>query len=115
MNDLATYDAATTPTVSFERDLEHPIDAVWRAISDFEEMAHWFPCLVSGEMRVRGPLTFDFVTRDGAGWTVCLERLARQLAAGGGVAPGSARTDEWQVYYEEYERRGFPADARIPE
>jgi uncharacterized protein YndB with AHSA1/START domain len=57
----------------------------------------------------------DAAARDAAGWTVCLNRLGEQLGGGDATAPGSEPTDEWSGYFEEYERRGFPTGAPIPE
>jgi uncharacterized protein YndB with AHSA1/START domain len=31
------------PAVRFERRLAHPIDTVWRAVTEPAELAHWFP------------------------------------------------------------------------
>jgi uncharacterized protein YndB with AHSA1/START domain len=31
------------PAVQFERRLSHPIEAVWRAVTEPDELAHWFP------------------------------------------------------------------------
>ena len=31
------------PAVQFERRLSHPIEAVWRAVTEPAELAHWFP------------------------------------------------------------------------
>lgn len=43
------------PAVRFERRLRHPIEAVWRAITDPSELAHWFPHPISIEaLRVGG-------------------------------------------------------------
>jgi uncharacterized protein YndB with AHSA1/START domain len=48
------------PTVRFERRLAHPVDAVWRAVTEPTELAHWFPARVSVEHRVGGPIAFVF-------------------------------------------------------
>jgi uncharacterized protein YndB with AHSA1/START domain len=48
------------PALRFERRLAHPIDAVWRAITDPEELWHWFPGGVELELRVGGAMTFTF-------------------------------------------------------
>jgi uncharacterized protein YndB with AHSA1/START domain len=48
------------PTLEFERPLSHPIEAVWRAITEPEELAHWFPSAVELELRPGGPMTFQF-------------------------------------------------------
>jgi uncharacterized protein YndB with AHSA1/START domain len=45
----------------FERRFAHPVEKVWRAISDPAELAHWFPCRVElDELRVGAPLRFVF-------------------------------------------------------
>src|SRR3954452_13671234 len=45
----------------FERRLPHPIEKVWRAVSEPAELAHWFPCSVEvGELRVGAPVHFVF-------------------------------------------------------
>jgi uncharacterized protein YndB with AHSA1/START domain len=41
---LATLGASTRPAVRFERDLPDPPDAVWRALTDPQELKSWFPC-----------------------------------------------------------------------
>jgi uncharacterized protein YndB with AHSA1/START domain len=53
----ATYDDRT---LRFERRLRHPPETVWRAISDPDELAHWFPSQVRGEIRAGGELSFHF-------------------------------------------------------
>ena len=35
------------PTLRFERALAHPIERVWRAVSDPTELEHWFPAVVA--------------------------------------------------------------------
>ena len=57
--------------------------------------------------------TADKAARDGAGWHVCLDRLAAVLD-GGGEEVFRGVTEGWRRHYEEYERRGFPASAEIP-
>ncbi len=48
------------PTLTFERRLSHPVDRVWRAITDPGELEHWFPSVVQAELRVGGAMTFTF-------------------------------------------------------
>jgi uncharacterized protein YndB with AHSA1/START domain len=55
---------AGRPAVRFVRRLDHPVDAVWRAVSDPEELEHWFPSTVEGELAPGGRLRFTH--RDGA-------------------------------------------------
>jgi uncharacterized protein YndB with AHSA1/START domain len=49
------------PTLRFERRIAHPVDAVWRAITDPEELEHWFPSRVEVDLRVGGGMTFTFL------------------------------------------------------
>ena len=44
----------------FERQLAHPVDKVWRAITDPAEMKHWFPSGVAGDFKPGGKLKFSF-------------------------------------------------------
>ena len=47
----------------FERRLAHPVEAVWRAVTDPAELEHWFPTTVEGDVRPGGRLRFEH--RDG--------------------------------------------------
>ena len=54
----ATYSEGA---LRFERRLAHPIEKVWRAVSEPSELAHWFPCSVEAdELRVGAALRFVF-------------------------------------------------------
>ena len=46
--------------LTFERRLAHPVERVWRAVTEPGELAHWFPSAVSGDMTPGGTLTFEF-------------------------------------------------------
>ena len=48
------------PTLRFERRIGHPIDAVWRAITEPEGLEHWFPSRVEVDLRKGGSMTFTF-------------------------------------------------------
>jgi uncharacterized protein YndB with AHSA1/START domain len=50
--------------LTFERRLAHPVERVWRAVTDPAELGHWFPSGVSGDMTPGGRLTFDFPDGD---------------------------------------------------
>ncbi len=52
------------PALRFERRIAHPATAVWQAITEPRELAHWFPTTVAGEMRGGGHLTFTFEEHD---------------------------------------------------
>jgi uncharacterized protein YndB with AHSA1/START domain len=161
------------PTLHFERRIEHPVEAVWRAVTEPDELVHWFPCEVEVELRLGGKMTFTFpegtlpdgastmlgsvteldpprrfsfmwgddhlhfalepadggaactlrltveldsrdkAARDGAGWHQCLDGLETWLAGAGSTRPYEA--EAWRGYYAEYERRGFPTGASLPE
>jgi uncharacterized protein YndB with AHSA1/START domain len=45
-------------TLTFTRHLAHPPDKVWRAISEPEHLAVWFPERIEGERRAGAPLRF---------------------------------------------------------
>jgi len=47
-------------TLRFERQLEHDIDRVWRAVTDPDELVQWFPSAVIYEPRPGAPMHFDF-------------------------------------------------------
>jgi uncharacterized protein YndB with AHSA1/START domain len=55
----------------------------------------------------------DKAARDGAGWEACLDALG--LVAGGQRPPRPLPSDTWRAYYAEYQQRGFPAGAAVPE
>ncbi len=44
----------------FTRLLRHPQEKVWRAITEAEQLAHWFPTTIEGERRAGAPLRFSF-------------------------------------------------------
>ncbi len=49
------------PALRFERRLPHPVDVVWRAITEPGELAHWFPSRVEvDELRSGAEMTFRF-------------------------------------------------------
>jgi uncharacterized protein YndB with AHSA1/START domain len=55
----------------------------------------------------------DKAARDGAGWEACLDALA--VVAGGEHPQRPLSEDSWRAYYEEYQQRGFPAGAGLPD
>jgi len=48
------------PTVTFERDLPHPVATVWRALTEPEHLAQWFPTTIDGERRAGAHVDFRF-------------------------------------------------------
>ncbi|WP_409332080.1 SRPBCC family protein [Trujillonella humicola] len=58
--DLGTYvEHDGRPAVRFVRTYPHPVERVWRAVSDPAELAHWFPSTVTIEPREGGRITFS--------------------------------------------------------
>jgi uncharacterized protein YndB with AHSA1/START domain len=53
---LVTVDG--TPTLRFERHYRHPIERVWRAVTDPAEVGRWFPSEVVGDRQVGAELVF---------------------------------------------------------
>jgi uncharacterized protein YndB with AHSA1/START domain len=52
------------PALRFERRFHHPAEKVWRAITEPDELAHWFPAKVDVDLRVGGRMTFTFPDED---------------------------------------------------
>jgi uncharacterized protein YndB with AHSA1/START domain len=52
------------PAVRFERRLQHPVEKVWRAVTEPAGLAHWFPAEVEVELEEGGRM--HFVHGDGA-------------------------------------------------
>jgi uncharacterized protein YndB with AHSA1/START domain len=48
------------PTLRFERRIAHPVEAVWRAVTEPDQLAHWFPCSVRVDLRLGGQMEFEF-------------------------------------------------------
>jgi uncharacterized protein YndB with AHSA1/START domain len=44
----------------FTRTFHHPVETVWRAITEPEHLAHWFPTTIEGERTAGAPLRFSF-------------------------------------------------------
>ena len=58
----AAYDTIENrPALRFERRLAHPVEVVWRAITESDELVHWFPSRVEvDELRPGAEMTFRF-------------------------------------------------------
>lgn len=118
------------PSLRLERRYRHSVERLWRAISDPDELSHWFPgdldvteseppSLLAGwwygdslrfELRPEGEgcvLVFahgfadrDKAARDAAGWDRCFARLDALL---GGQPMGEATSLElWPAVHEGY-------------
>jgi uncharacterized protein YndB with AHSA1/START domain len=49
------------PALRFERRLSHPVEVVWRAITESDQLANWFPSRVEvDELRPGAEITFRF-------------------------------------------------------
>ena len=51
-----------TVTVRFTRLLPHPPEKVWRALTEAEHLAAWFPTTIDGAFTPGAPLVFRFTT-----------------------------------------------------
>lgn len=47
------------PAVRFQRTYAHPVDRLWAAITETEDLAHWFPSKVRLEGRTGGTVAFS--------------------------------------------------------
>lgn len=54
---LLTIDGRSA--VRVERQLDHPVEKVWRAVTQPEHLAQWFPASVTIDQRVGGEIRFD--------------------------------------------------------
>ncbi|MDX3005378.1 SRPBCC family protein [Kribbella solani] len=48
------------------RELPHPVEKVWRAITEPKQLSGWFPAAVEAELRLDGPMVFSFPGEPGA-------------------------------------------------
>lgn len=48
------------PRVRYERHFPHPVEKVWRALIEPEELKHWFPTTIDGERKAGAKLRFAF-------------------------------------------------------
>jgi uncharacterized protein YndB with AHSA1/START domain len=48
------------PAVRFERRYPHPVERVWRAVTEPGELVHWFPTTVEVDLREGGEMAFTF-------------------------------------------------------
>lgn len=53
----------------FERRLAHPASTVWRALTEPDRLATWFPTLIEGAWTPGSPLTFRFAAGQGPDFT----------------------------------------------
>jgi uncharacterized protein YndB with AHSA1/START domain len=57
----ATYETVSErPTLTFERRLRHPVETVWGALTEPDQLARWFPSAIVGELREGAALSFEF-------------------------------------------------------
>ena len=151
--------------VRFVRRLAHPPEKVWRALTEDEHLAAWFPTTIEGERAAGAELTFRHrevvlepmtgellafeppsllemtwgedrlrfelspdrdgtrlaltatmaelgkAARDGAGWHLCLDNLARALSGERPADPSQG--DDWREVNRDYVTRFGPAASTI--
>lgn len=65
MTEATLLRAGDRPVLRFERHLDRPVEAVWRAVTDPEEMRAWFPTrIVVDEWRIGAEITHHFDEHD---------------------------------------------------
>ncbi|WP_326718640.1 SRPBCC family protein [Streptomyces sp. NBC_00243] len=47
------------PAVRFTRTYDHPVDRLWRFVTDPDELVHWFPSHAEIDLRPGGTITFS--------------------------------------------------------
>jgi uncharacterized protein YndB with AHSA1/START domain len=151
--------------VRFVRRLAHPREKVWRALTEDEHLAAWFPTTIEGDRAAGAALTFRHreadlepmtgellafeppgllemtwgedrlrfelspdgdgtrlvltatmgelgkAARDGTGWHICLDNLARALS--GERPPDPSQGDDWRELNRGYIARFGPAASAI--
>ena len=55
----------TAHSLRFERDLPDAPEKVWRALTDGDELAHWFPAAIQGAREAGAKLIFVFPPEPG--------------------------------------------------
>ena len=53
-----------TARLTFVRQLRHPRERVWRALTEADELDKWFPSTIDGDRRAGAPLKFVFPFED---------------------------------------------------
>jgi uncharacterized protein YndB with AHSA1/START domain len=72
------------PAVRFERRYPHPVERVWRAVTEPAELEHWFPTSVEVELRPDGPM------KPTGEWAEHYEAYQRRGVPAGAPVPGGA-------------------------
>jgi uncharacterized protein YndB with AHSA1/START domain len=57
---MITDHGTLTSRITFVRELKHPQEKVWRAISEPDGLKAWFPSTIDGERKAGAPLKFVF-------------------------------------------------------
>jgi uncharacterized protein YndB with AHSA1/START domain len=56
-----TYETVDgSPAVRFDRRLDHPVEDVWRAVTEPHRLSQWFPTTVEMDLRLGGAMWFSF-------------------------------------------------------
>jgi uncharacterized protein YndB with AHSA1/START domain len=93
---MTDHDAGTVErgddgyVVRFERQLHHPREKVWRAITESDHLAHWMPCDIVGERRAGASIELPF-------WPAHVERygIATPTLSGSIVVWDPPSVFEW--------------------
>ncbi|GAA1413926.1 hypothetical protein GCM10009601_00730 [Streptomyces thermospinosisporus] len=63
------------PAVRFVRAYDHPVDRVWRFVTDADELVHWFPSRAEIDLRPGGTVAFsgDPAMEDSTGRVIAVD------------------------------------------
>ncbi|MFE4577646.1 SRPBCC family protein [Streptomyces chartreusis] len=63
------------PAIRFSRTYDHPVERVWRFVTEVDELAHWFPSRAEIELRPGGTIKFggDPNMEDSTGRVIAVE------------------------------------------
>lgn len=62
MSDFGLLETTATGAsrLRFTRELAHPLERVWRAVTEPEQLLNWFPTTIEGDRAAGAPLVFSF-------------------------------------------------------
>ncbi len=101
-------------TLRFERDLRHPPERVWTALTSSEDLRSWFPCDLVGERRAGAPLRLPF-------WSEHIELYEEKYAIEAPELTGTIRVWDpvstfewsWDVDVLRFELSPIPGGTRL--
>jgi uncharacterized protein YndB with AHSA1/START domain len=108
------------PAVRFQHIYSHPIERVWAAVTQPDELSHWFPFAVQIEPKAGGRIEFsgDPNMEPMTGTIMVFDppsRFSFKLLRGDVAdGPHSDTGEPWREHYDAYIADGMPHGADIP-